>query len=227
MRIARTLLALWVAIMFAACVSSQEHGGSPGRAQPAPAAPTGAPTFGPTFSANSWQRLRRPLHFPHLKPGARCPRTSGVPSAQLTQGLCCYALGHGPVWPVLAGPIVYNPAADMGRHSVVHYVRQPHTPWFAIKTIWFAERSFDEQALVRGRQLDGHHIIKFATDSYHPNELHPRMRLWWGSAGSPKPPLNWAGPGTWVPAPGCYAFQVDTPRLSRVIVFEARLYRGP
>jgi len=79
--------------------------------------------------------------------------------------------------------------------------------------LWIVRPRSRGRLLIRGRQLDGQAQVRFAQG----REM--RIGRWGTSAGAP----GWGQePSTeWVRAPGCYGFQLDGPRFSRVLVFRA------
>jgi len=105
---------------------------------------------------------------------------------------------------------------------VLHFRRYPEHPgWFYVKTLWFAFPNYQGPVLIRGRQLDGSHDVVFGEA---PSVVDPEL-----PAG---PTINgghgfreWPG-GTWLRAPGCYAWQVDGLGFSDVIAFEATFVRS-
>ncbi len=86
--------------------------------------------------------------------------------------------------------------------------------WGAAKVLWAVDSSVNGAVLVRGRQLDGPHSLRFNDPAAVELVL------------APKTPIH---PGGWrdypsytrVKAPGCYAYQVDDPSSSTVIIFRA------
>ena len=91
---------------------------------------------------------------------------------------------------------------------------------FGMKVLWVAPPNFAGRVLVRGVAADGT-PVRFG----HSQELDFRI-LWRGGASDGwVEPDGWreAGGYTWVPAPGCHQWQVDTENGSRVVVFRAGL----
>jgi hypothetical protein len=74
--------------------------------------------------------------------------------------------------------------------------------------------------LIRGRQLDGPNEVRFEDGVNPGRELRLRVL---GSSGG-----QWYNRASYtrLRAPGCYAWQVDGLRFSRVIVFRAFVYQG-
>jgi hypothetical protein len=89
--------------------------------------------------------------------------------------------------------------------------------WYYAKVLWAATPDYAGPILVRGRQLDGPHEVRFERGADPPAEL----RLADGGITVGAPGLrNWPS-YTRVRAPGCYAYQVDGQDFSEVMVFQA------
>ncbi|MGE5434131.1 MAG: hypothetical protein ACM3S3_05025 [Candidatus Doudnabacteria bacterium] len=84
--------------------------------------------------------------------------------------------------------------------------------------LWIARRSYRGPVLIRGRQLDGIHNVRFGSGLNPSREM--RLRSVGGSS-----PGSWQNRPSYtrLRAPGCYAWQVDGTTFSRVIVFQAVL----
>jgi hypothetical protein len=150
-----------------------------------------------------WDSLRRPLHLPALEEGAFCPRSEGKRFApQLGFGP-----GNGPVHP-----------ASLGPDGVMNYGGgREDGGWFYLKVLWAATPDYAGPILVRGRQLDGLHEVRFEGGADPVRE----MRLENGGVIVGASGLrNWPS-YTRVRVPGCYAYQVDCLDFSEVIVFQA------
>jgi hypothetical protein len=157
----------------------------------------------PAGSGNDpWTKLRRPLHLPALKSG-RCP----VTSAELVAPGISQAQGQGPVYPVNAYPQL--DFSLLARPGQVWYPSQ----WSGQKTMWIARPKFTGRVLVRGHELGGINQVGFGPKRTPAAELHLEIkgtRNWWT-----------ATTYTRLRAPGCYAWQIDGPAFSRVVVFRA------
>jgi hypothetical protein len=153
--------------------------------------------------SDPWTKLRRPLHVPHLAPGAPCPVT---PATSSKFGL---AQGKGPVWPVLGFPQLsfFYPV----RPQQVYYPSH----WSGNKVLWIAHR-YRGPVLIRGAQLDGPNRVRFGLAHIPAAE----MRLTSVGGNSPRGWQNRPS-STRLRAPGCYAWQVDGTTFSRIIVFKA------
>jgi len=152
--------------------------------------------------------LRRPLHLPKVRPGGRCPSTSGrrIDNDQFSG----VALGRSSVRPLIAAS-----GGDLV-HGVLPFRRIAGTRWWAVKTLWFSEPAYRGPVFIRGRQLDGSAKLVLGEG---PSLIDPQL--------APAPTPNgangwrqWPG-GTYIRGFGCYAWQVDGTSFSRVIVFKA------
>ncbi len=180
---------------------------SPTAAAPTTTSPTSA--TGPpiaTGSSVSVAALHRPLQLPVIPPGQPCPVTLSQhqpdPALGMIQGL-------GP-----AGPVGLAARGALQYGAPAPYDALTDKSWGAVKVLWAVDGAVNGPVLVRGRQLDGPHRLRFNDPAV------AEMLL------APKPPIT---PGGWrdypgytrLQAPGCYAYQVDAPSGSTVIVFRA------
>jgi hypothetical protein len=99
--------------------------------------------------------------------------------------------------------------------------------WYTVPTIWFSRPSYDGPILVRGGRLDMPGRLRFGSG------VRPRMELRLPAGDWPlgdwprvvqRPPESWRATGipTLIPAPGCYAYQVDGVGFSYVLAFGAQ-----
>lgn len=117
--------------------------------------------------------------------------------------------GTGP-----AGPIGLSARGVLGYVSPAGGDAFTDKSWGGMKILWAVDSVVNGTVLVRGRQLDGPHDLRF-------NDPAAAELLL-----APKPPIT---PGGWrdypsytrLQAPGCYAYQIDAPSGSTVIVFRA------
>lgn len=201
-----------------------------------------------TQSAGSAPRsgslLARPLHFPALGLGGRCPVSSGY--MVNTAGFGGMALGHGPV------RVLLGDAGDI-RHGRVLLGAGDVPHWLALQTLWFAMPGYQGPFVVRGARLGRRGPIEVqpggvglspgsgplvvpagdTTNTYYTNWRPVHVRnpvtgrlLRDPVTGRPATALIGYGyrtvPGsTWVKSPGCYAWQVDGRGFSEVIVVDA------
>lgn len=161
-----------------------------------------------------WKPLRRPLSIPTLTPGSACPATA--PSGTLSErgGVDMSAIpafGRGPALP--AGLNAASGSAVLlltwtPTHSVAY------AGWWGTKVLWTIPRYYGA-VLIRGGQLDGANALGFDLGPNFARRVLPELRL--------TGPMDDVRPAaTFVRAPGCYAYQVDTFRSSYHIVFVAR-----
>jgi hypothetical protein len=154
--------------------------------------------------SDPWKALHRPLRIPILAPGTTCPLSPTQPAPGLNPAFGGYVLGRGPAY-----------AGAVPQDAIVHYAGSPVEAggWRGFKVFWIVRPRYRGRLLIRGRQLDGTNRIRFAQGA------EMRIGQWGTAAGAP----GWGErPSTeWVRAPGCYGFQVDGQRFSRVLVFRA------
>jgi hypothetical protein len=122
-------------------------------------------------------------------------------------------LGAGPAYPILNGRYL-----DFFWPTLPSQVDFFGTGWSGNKVMWVVAAGYRGRVLVRGKQIDGSHELRF-------DRPMTRERKLFGSTGV-DPVRRYPG-YTRVRAPGCYAYQVDGARFSRVIVFEARIVPPP
>ena len=154
-----------------------------------------------------WRPLRRPLRVPTLAAGVDCPASAARRNGDGT-AFPYFLFGPGPAYPTLG--------ASSGRASVglTWSPTDPAYPgWAGTKVLWAVPR-YAGAVLIRGRQLDGVSDVGFDVGPQWTRSVLPEIRLV-----GPEYDLHPAA--TFVRAPGCYAYQVDTFRSSYLIVFEA------
>jgi hypothetical protein len=154
-----------------------------------------------------WRPLRRPLRVPSLAAGTACPASPARPNGDGTR-FPSISFGPGPAYPTLGG--------SSGRASIRltwSPTDPPYLGWAGTKVLWGVPR-YAGAVLIRGRQLDGPNEVGFDLGPQWTHRVHPEIRLV-----GPEYDLHPAA--TFVRAPGCYAYQVDTFRSSYLIVFQA------
>ena len=165
----------------------------------------------------TWASLRRPLHLPPLAAGAPCPVS---PQREVV-------LGAGDSWP-LPGPGPAYPV--LGPGTVLSFF-WPVTPeqggfygsgWSGNKVMWIVAARYRGRVLVRGRQLDGPHLVRFGGGRPPAGELRISTASTGAANGVRRIPSF-----TRVEAAGCYTYQIDGTTFSRTIVFEARSVPPP
>jgi hypothetical protein len=151
--------------------------------------------------------LKRPLHFPSLRPGQSCPASIGRPVANTNFG--GVALGNGVVTPVL-----YS-GADL-RHGVGELTPTDIPGWLALQTLWVSRASYQGPFLVRAARLD------------RPGDIGPGGSPTSGPLFVPTGPtantfdkVRTINSGTWVREAGCYGWQFDGSSFSDVVVVRA------
>lgn len=148
--------------------------------------------------AGGWRALERPLHLPHLAPGAACPVSHTDVAVDFESFGIARGLGPGPAYPIGMdhGVLPVRRATDGGR-------------WAGQKVLWFVHPRYYGPVLVRGRRLDGPGLVRFGRGAVPA----PELRLPVGTSEQPS--------FTRLRATGCYAYQIDGNHFSRVIVFRA------
>jgi len=156
----------------------------------------------PTCSQSLPANIVRPLRLPVVSSGDACPTTSDHPES--TEDFAGVALGSGQVEPLIGSTPIVALRSD---------------GWYATKTLWFTIPKYDGPVLVRGARIDGQGPVGFGEQPLIGHLIIP-----------PGPTLNegldgyrQAPGGTFVRAPGCYAWQVDGIGFSYVLVFKAVL----
>ena len=148
------------------------------------------------------------LDLPTLAAGAGCP----VSSQQVAHNLSA-EFGNGPA--VGSGPI-YALMGEMQGGALRYSQSQYTNGWVSSKVLWMAKPEVRGHVLIRGRQIDsrsdGSNLLGFGMSDV------PEVALQWEIA----PQSGWASlpAEIRIPAPGCYAFQVDSQQATARIVFQ-------
>src|SRR5437870_650740 len=104
----------------------------------------------------TWASLHRPMHLPPVAAGAACPVSPQRP-VQLGAGDSWTLPGPGPAYPVLSPGTVLSftwpPTPDQGDFY--------GSGWSGNKVMWIVAARYRGPVLVRGRQLDGPHLVRF------------------------------------------------------------------
>ena len=159
-----------------------------------------------------WRRLHRPLHLPRLAASAVCP-VSDVARRVNWGPINIFGgsgIGPGPVYPGLG---------STGGHVNVTADTQYGGPWLGGKLFWYVSPGYRGPALIRGRQLDGRHLMGFDGRKTPRPELriHSYDTVFW----SGRPPGSRGVPSSVrVLTSGCYGVQIDGLHFSRVVVFD-------
>jgi hypothetical protein len=156
--------------------------------------------------ASTSASLRRPIVIPSIGTGDPCPRTAGG-RADPRIGI---TLGNGPAYPVLG--MSEAPPSSKGVADLSDDLRREG--WYWHKTMWAIAKDYRGSVLIRGRQVNGSHSLKFAAgDTTILRELLiPSDR---------RPDWEFFVSNTLLKASGCFGFQVDGDGFSKVIVFKA------
>jgi hypothetical protein len=156
--------------------------------------------------------LSRPLHFPSLGPSGACPVSSGSTFDNSVFG--GVALGAGPVRVLLAdrGNILRG-RVDLGASE---------TPgWSALQTLWFAMPRYDGPFVVRAARLGAHGPIEVQPDQTGLRPGSGPLVVAAGATANTQDAYRTVPGSTWVRSPGCYAWQIDGPGFSEIVVADA------
>ena len=159
----------------------------------------------------TWRSLHRPLHVPRIAVGASCP-VSAMTTVDLGREGKRTLPGRGPAYPNFVDEtfqFVFPPPPE-----------QPDfygSGWGGNKVLWWVSGRYHGPVLIRGRQLDGKHRLRF--DTGKPPAIEIRIPP--GPGYGPWKGARDRASYTRVQAPGCYGYQIDGVGFSRVIVFEA------
>ncbi|HEY3036520.1 MAG TPA: hypothetical protein VGJ54_17915 [Streptosporangiaceae bacterium] len=154
--------------------------------------------------------LNRPLHFPAVRPGQRCPASPGKPVK--ASGFSGIALGTGPVR-VIAG------STRRGIAQLINPTNSP--PWLALKTLWFSVPAYQGPFIIRAERLGRPGPVALGEGPTVAPLVVPPGPTMNGTGGWREAPG-----GLWVRAPGCYAWQVDGLTFSETIVVRAVLHKA-
>ena len=172
-----------------------------------PAPPPAAPLLPPLVG----EGLRRPLHLPKLKRGARCPLS---PSRIWAPGTQQRLNGRGPSFLVGVGH------ADPATINMI-FSYPDEKGWYGQKTPWAISRDYEGPVFVRGARIDRRGKVRFAYGyGQHLSELYWEAGVDQGLP--PDPSYRFLASETLVRSRGCYAFQVDGTSFSTVIVMRVR-----
>lgn len=178
-------------------------------------------TQGSTSSGNNaravWEPLEaRPLHVPTLTQGAPCPAVQ----AHQTNPTFGPGIGNGPVYAALGSSDGVLPYLD------AHHFGAGASGWGGNKVLWYIDPRYSGPVLVRGRQIDGPHGMRFDgglnIGDGSSDTLQPVLRMLSGQRyGAPITSWDWPNYATEtrVQATGCYAYQVDGNGFSQVVIF--------
>ena len=158
------------------------------------------------------QSVLRPLRLPTVGLGDPCPTSAGHRID--TKGFGGIALGTGPVEPLIA-------AAGDPLHGVAQLDPKSSTTysgtWYSFKTLWFTQPSYTGPVLVRGARIDGNGRVAFGEGPIIGHLVIPPG----STINEYEDGYREAPGGTYVEAPGCYAWQIDGADFSYDLVFKA------
>ena len=177
--------------------------------------------------------IDRPLDLPQLESDEQCPVSIGDMSVVSSDhryifGAGGHFYGTGPVYLALS----WKPGNRAEAFFDLDRVPQVSNG-YRLKTPWIMNPEYDGEALVRGAQIgtDVSREVLFAENSQSPR-ITAAMILRSSAPGtrilrSEEEAVD-AVWGFWpssmiLPAPGCYAIQIDTETDSDVVIFEAEL----
>jgi hypothetical protein len=95
--------------------------------------------------------------------------------------------------------------------------------WGGNKVLWWVRAAYKGPVLIRGRQLDGSHLVRFDRG------VPPQTEIRIGPTDGPyfRKHSRDRASYTRLEAAGCYAYQIDGVGFSRVIVFQGRVVPAP
>lgn len=169
----------------------------------------------------SWAALQqRPLHLPSLKSGTSCPTTHG---RQVIPGFSDFLEGKGPIYADFFGVSTSDQEQGVLRYVDAQTFEGGTSGWGGQKVLWFIDPAYHGPALIRGQRLDGPGQVRFDSETNQlsasaADTLLTALQIIGGGNGKPWP--NW-GSNTRLQNPGCYAYQIDGPHFSTVIIFQA------
>lgn len=151
--------------------------------------------------------LNRPVHFPVLHTGQRCPATHGTPFNTKEFG----GIAHG------TGPVRVLVGNRRGIADLINPTSVP--PWLGLKTLWFSLPAYQGPFVIRAKRL-GHPgpAAQGEGPVVGPLVIPPGPTFNSFADGYREVPG-----GLWVKTPGCYAWQVDGLNFSKIIVVRAVL----
>jgi hypothetical protein len=156
--------------------------------------------------------LARPLHFPTLGPGGRCPvsRGSKLDNSYFT-GI---ALGSGPVRVLLAdrGDALRG-LVDLGTSAA--------PGWSALQTLWIGMPGYSGAFVVRAARVGARGPIEVQASETGLSPGSGPLVVAAGPTSNSQDGYRTVPGSTWVKSPGCYAWQVDGQGFSDIVVVNA------
>lgn len=169
----------------------------------------------------SWFKLRgRPLHLPVVASGAPCPVTPLSQFRTITGAVT--GIGDSSIFAVTV-----NVDANGVQHPERSNFARGRADWRGEIVTWYLHLPDTQPALIRGAQLDGPGVLRFdggiEQSNFANNIMSGSMLLRLLLTNTPdhgSPVATWASI-TRIDRSGCFAYQVDTPNKSVVLVFRA------
>lgn len=149
----------------------------------------------------------RPLDLPELTAEGECPRSEWAFDL---------AIGDGPVYLAIGPDGVVNLGGPLAIDR--------EDGEYLVRTSWFVGPAYAGPLVVRGRQLDGDGIVRFARDGSSADTLAEELVLPPAlSSEAMRDPAGWTSWPTTLafPGAGCYAIQVDGADFQQVLVVQA------
>ena len=150
--------------------------------------------------------LARPLRLAPVKPGSACPRTHKTPRSPVAQPADAYGLGTAPLFPT---------AFYLGATGELHIGALTPEPdgLYNIKVAWSSIGGHAGVAVVRVGRLDGagRAVVRLYDDPTAARGDAAVFTLY-------EDPTDYPA-GTYVPGPGCYAYQIDGLGFTEVVYF--------
>lgn len=175
----------------------------------------------PSVAADSLSQ--RGLELPILQPGDKCPSSMGdrdtIPHEDYIFGSGGVWFGSGPVYVNLAWKDTPGGAATFSLAKVPFEVDA-----FRAKTPWVAGPSYTGPILVRGQRLDGGKddpILFRGSETSAYASPKSAMRMEAPNRAETSDDWSWWPTSMFLPGPGCYGLQIDTPVGTDVLIFEA------
>lgn len=152
------------------------------------------------------------LDLPYLAAEEACETTA---AGDALPGVVAQTYGTGPVYATLGsldGTVTLDGSSE-------------YNGWYYVKVLWSVTPDYTGPVLVRGRQLDGKHVVLFGPDEPAPSGRQLTALAFPPGSARDDQAARFLASAVLVPAPGCYALQVDAlvdgQPFRDVIVFEA------
>ena len=161
--------------------------------------------------------LNRPLHFPVLRPGQRCPASHGSSGPVTIAGDIGTEFGNGPVHVLIRA----------SRHGVAGLLAHTNSPpWLGFKTLWFSVPAYQGPFVIRAVRLGhpGQVSLAGTPPAMAPIVVPPGPTIDTVPLGNGRPGYRKVQSVFWVRSPGCYAWQVDGLTFSEIIVIRALVH---